>query len=178
MQKIKGKNFLLRKLQPIADKESIVSNINDKDILNKITLDYPYTDSDYQMLVEKFEKEESEINCGTISFIIDIDGDAVGVISLFGKNKNESKHRSEIGYWLGKKYWNKGIMTEAVKLIVNFAFKELDKKKLTIGFLEDNISSRRVAEKNGFKYEYLKKKEAFKEGKYKDIIYFTIFNGL
>lgn len=176
MKEIKGSKFILRKLKPIEDKASIFKNINNKDILNKITLEYPYTEENYQSFINHFEKEQNEMNPSSFSFIIDVAGEAVGAISINAGKNLESQHKAEIGYWLGKEYWSQGIVTEAVKLLCDFAFKNLNKIKLTIGFLEDNIASKRVAEKNGFTYEYTKRKESFKDGKYKDLIYFTKFN--
>lgn len=174
-KEIKGSNFLLRKLKPIDDKASIFENINNEKILNKITLEYPYTEKDYQCFIEVFEKQNNDEDLANVDFIIDIDGNAVGAIGLMGKNKKEAQHRTEIGYWLSEKYWNRGIVSEAVKLICDFAFNDLGKLKITISALEDNTGSRKIAEKNGFKLEYIKKKEAFKDGKYKDLVCYTKF---
>ncbi len=175
-EKIIGSKFTLRKLNSIDDKESIINNINDNDILNKLSFEYPYTEGNYEKFCSLFDKEKNDENYADINFVIDIDGKAVGAISLMGTNKKSKSHLFEIGYWLGKKYWGRGIMTEAVKLISDYAFRELNKLKLIISFLEDNVRSKRVAEKNGFVLEYIKRKESFKEGKYKDLIYFTKFN--
>ena len=174
-KEIKGSNFVLRRLRPIEDKDSIFENINNEKILNKITLEYPYSDESYNQFVDVFEKQDINQDLANFSFIIDVGGKAVGAISLMGKSKLESIHRTEIGYWLGEKYWNRGIVSEAVKIICDFAFNDLNKMKITISALEDNIGSIKVAEKNGFKLEYIKKKEAFKEGKYKDLVCYTKF---
>ena len=48
------KNFILRKLKPIEDKESIVENINDKDVLKTLPMTFHYTDADYEKFVNIF----------------------------------------------------------------------------------------------------------------------------
>ncbi len=58
---------------------------------------------------------------------------------------------AELGYWLGKKYWGKGIMTEAIKQMTKYTFENfgyLHKIYATpFGF---NIGSQRVLQKAGF----------------------------
>jgi ribosomal-protein-alanine N-acetyltransferase len=57
----------------------------------------------------------------------------------------------EIGYVLSKDYWCKGLMTEAVKAVINYLFNELNLDFLTCGYYEFNSQSKRVQEKCGFK---------------------------
>ena len=57
----------------------------------------------------------------------------------------------EIGYVLSKTYWNKGLMSEAVKAIINYLFNDLDLDFLTCGYYDFNIQSKRVQEKCGFR---------------------------
>ena len=56
----------------------------------------------------------------------------------------------ELGYVLSKDYWNKGIMTEAVRGIIDYLFNELDYDFLLCGHFDFNNQSRRVQEKCGF----------------------------
>ena len=56
----------------------------------------------------------------------------------------------EIGYVLSKDYWNKGIMTEAVKRMIDYLFNELDYDFLLCGHFDFNLQSKRVQEKCGF----------------------------
>lgn len=57
---------------------------------------------------------------------------------------------AEIGYWLGKPYWGKGIIPEAVDALVRFCFSKLDMMRVWISCYEFNHKSCRVAEKCGF----------------------------
>ena len=58
----------------------------------------------------------------------------------------------ELGYWLGVPYWGNGYMTEAVIEMVGHAFAELRMRKVWGAFFEENVRSRRVMEKVGFRY--------------------------
>lgn len=57
----------------------------------------------------------------------------------------------EIGYVLSKDYWGKGIMPEAVKVVINYLFNELNLDFLTCGYYDFNNQSKRVQEKCAFK---------------------------
>lgn len=58
-----------------------------------------------------------------------------------------------LGYWMGKDYAGRGLMTEAVALVLPFAFETLGLHRIHAAFLPGNVASRRVLEKNGFTEE-------------------------
>ncbi|WP_029355066.1 GNAT family N-acetyltransferase [Bosea sp. 117] len=58
----------------------------------------------------------------------------------------------EIGYWLGEPYWDKGIATEAVRALIDYAFGELGLEALVAAARVVNPASRRVVEKCGFQW--------------------------
>lgn len=66
---------------------------------------------------------------------------------------NTSHQFGNIGYWVRKGALKRNVATEAVLLLINFGFNELNLRRLEIVMLENNQASRRVAEKVGAKYE-------------------------
>ena len=60
----------------------------------------------------------------------------------------------EIGYWLGVPYWNRGLMTEAVRAVIEYGFVTLNLETLWCGHYQENMRSRRVIEKCGFVYHH------------------------
>lgn len=68
----------------------------------------------------------------------------IGVVDLWRQGRPE--HR---GFWLGRKFWGKGIMTEAVIPIMDYAFNTLGFEKLVFANAVGNIASRRIKEKTG-----------------------------
>ena len=64
---------------------------------------------------------------------------------------------AEIGYWIGVPYWGKGLIPEAVKLLLKRCFEELNIKRVWAGHYDGNTKSRRVMEKCGFKYHHSEK---------------------
>ena len=64
----------------------------------------------------------------------------------------ENMYGKEIGYVLSKDYWGRGLMTEAVKKVIDFCFDDLRLDYLWISHWVDNDKSRRVIEKCGFEF--------------------------
>jgi RimJ/RimL family protein N-acetyltransferase len=86
-------------------------------------------------------------------------------------------HRlGDIGLLIGKENWGKGYATEAIGLVVNYAFTDLNLHKVTAGAYSDNLGSIRAFEKNGFFVEGQKKEHAFYKGKYSDVVLLGIIN--
>lgn len=106
-------------------------------------------------------------------FVIANDTEPVGVIGLdkwpdvYGKSM-------EIGYWLGEPFWNKGICTNAVKVIVEYGFNTFDINRIFAGVFAWNPSSARVLEKAGFELEGRCKKSVYKNGKFVDQIMYAL----
>lgn len=63
----------------------------------------------------------------------------------------------EVGYVLNDKYWNKGIMTELLKLYCGYLFTNTNVERIEISHFINNNGSRRVIEKNNFTFEGIKR---------------------
>lgn len=87
---------------------------------------------------------------------------------------DEENRYAEIGYLINKKYWNKGIMTEALKVILEFGFNNMGLNRIQICCDERNIGSARVMEKNGLKYEGTLRKSRYTKGEFVNIKYYSI----
>jgi len=94
------------------------------------------------------------------------DGSLVGAISLLGMVKG---HQAEMGYWIGKPYWNQGYCTEAGSAMVAYAFSELDLTRVHAGHLTRNPASGRVMRKIGMQYEGCRRQHVRKGDKLEDL---------
>ena len=74
----------------------------------------------------------------------------------------------EIGYWLGEEFTGKGIVTRAVKTMLNFAFNTLKMHKIVLRIISENEQSIAVAKRLGFEYEGIQVKQRFLRGNYYD----------
>jgi ribosomal-protein-serine acetyltransferase len=97
-------------------------------------------------------------------FVVLYNGEVAGDISL--KEINWSIKSAEIGYWLGSAYTGKGIMTRAVRSMLDYAFNDLGLHKVEIWAAEENVKSRRVPERLGFVQEGTRRDDELIGGKY------------
>lgn len=75
----------------------------------------------------------------------------IGSISVVGKN--EKVCSVEIGYCIGAKWWNQGIVTEAFSAVIRFFFEEVKVNRIAARHDTNNPASGRVMAKCGLKYE-------------------------
>lgn len=90
----------------------------------------------------------------------------VGCISIHDINWNHKK--TSIGYWIGKQFQGLGLMTTACKYLTEYAFSELMLNRIEINACMENSSSRRVAERLGYKHEGTIRQVEFINGRYYD----------
>lgn len=104
---------------------------------------------------------------------IEINGEAAGVISLLLK---DDVHRlsAEIGYWLGEEHWGKGIATEAVKAITDYAFENTDLVRIYGIVFQNNRASATVLENAGYRFEGTQRKAIYKNGVVLDALVFAM----
>jgi len=74
-----------------------------------------------------------------------------------------------------KDYWGKGLASEAVELVLDYAFKEVNLNKIYAGIFEPNIASWKCAEKVGFKLEGRLKNVVYVNGEYQDARKYAFF---
>ena len=167
---IKTKHFILRPFK-MSDAESVAENVNDKNIYrHTLVIPYPYFLKDAKQWLRGVINNRHKKISESVVFAIEINGRAVGSISI---NKIKQEHKAEIGYWLGEKYQGKGIMTQAIKEITKYGFRELKLRRVYALVFSFNKGSMRVLEKNGYKFEGTLRKEAKKDNKFFDCYIFA-----
>ncbi|MFA4946412.1 MAG: GNAT family N-acetyltransferase [Candidatus Micrarchaeia archaeon] len=167
-EKLEGARVLLRRLKP-GDAPAICAHLRDGRIARWTQrVPHPYKKTDAVKFIRDCKtkwREGTGYNFATIS---KEDGALAGDLSLFGLDKEN--RTATIGYWLGARYQGKGLMREAVALLLDFGFKKLKLEKIRSRVDADNSRSQRVLESSGFKREGFLRKEVLKRGKRKDAI--------
>ena len=116
-----------------------------------------WTESDLSQRVyaSRLKRGREEARAGTdYSFFIFArsEGQLVGGITLSNIRRRAAQFVT-LGYWMGAEHAGQGLMTEAVGVVVPFAFDTLGLHRIHAAFLPNNAASRRVLEKNGFAEE-------------------------
>jgi ribosomal-protein-serine acetyltransferase len=96
-----------------------------------------------------------------------VDGKLAGIIGL---GRIDWENRSgNIGYWLGESFQGKGLVTEACKSLVSYAFSELKLKRLEIRCATDNPKSCAVPQRLEFRKEGVLRQSQVLDDRYLDI---------
>ena len=170
----KEKRVRLRTLN-ISDAKAIYEYLKDGEVSKWTLIPQPYKRIDALKFVLKSQYKRMLKKEYVFGIILKETNHLVGVISLL--NINWSNKNAELGYWLGKEYWGRGLTTEAIDLILNFAFKELNLHRIYAYVFEENIASRRVLEKNSFKLEGMRRGVKYLRNKWRNDLMFGILNG-
>ncbi|OPJ62853.1 GNAT family N-acetyltransferase [Clostridium oryzae] len=174
----KGKNIFIRFLEK-GDAEALLNlHLRNRDFFQKYS---PAYSEEFYTLEWKIQSIETSIemrkNDKMYSWGI-FDNEykkLVGTVDLFQVFRG-ALQSCLLGYSLDKEYNGRGYMTEAVSLVVRFAFDELKLHRIEAGVRQDNIGSMRVLEKAGFHKEGIAIKNVKINGKWEDHQMFAIIS--
>ncbi len=119
---------------------------------------YPYQLSDAEKFISSKLDQDPVVN-----FAIEINGEVAGGIGLEFR-QDVYRKTPLLGYWLSEQHWGKGIMPEAVKLVTDYAFDNLEVICIIANTFGNNPKSMKVLEKAGFVRQGVIKQCAVKYG--------------
>lgn len=94
-----------------------------------------------------------------------------GTLGLFDISPGQ---KAEVGYWLGKEFEGHGLMTLSVRALLGYAFDELGLERVQIKAAVENLKSRAIPERLGFKLEGVLRKDGFLYGRYVDHVLYSL----
>uniref|UniRef100_B0T394 GCN5-related N-acetyltransferase n=1 Tax=Caulobacter sp. (strain K31) TaxID=366602 RepID=B0T394_CAUSK len=107
---------------------------------------WPYTRRDADGFVARCQAQDRRRDA---TFVIDLEDEGpVGVLGFF----TPPEGHLEVGYWVGRPYWGRGLATEAVQAALAWAHGDWRKKLVVAGHFADNPASGQVLVKAGFLY--------------------------
>lgn len=148
-----------------ANNRSIWLNVRD-------AFPHPYTEADADAWLSRVVDQDRPT-----SFAIATESEAIGGMGITLKD-DVRRRTAEIGYWLAEPFWGKGVMTDAVRAFVDYAFATYGILRVEAFVFEWNLASCRVLEKAGFVQEARLRKRVTKDGKTIDeFLYALVLEG-
>ena len=148
-------------LRPLvaADADSLARHANDHGVWRNLrdAFPHPYSLDDARRYIAMAAGRTPPTSFGIV-----VDGEAAGNIGLHPRHDVE-RQSAELGYWLGRAHWGRGIMTDAVRAITRHAFATLGLNRVFAVPFEYNTASCRVLEKAGYVLEGRMRRSAIKE---------------
>jgi ribosomal-protein-alanine N-acetyltransferase len=108
--------------------------------------------------------------------VLSHDHHMIGTVSLNDILWTPNLRSCFLGYSTDLDYQSKGITTQAVALVIDYAFNTLNLHRIEAGVMPTNIASQRVLEKNGFKQEGLCQKNVHINGRWEDHYLYGLIN--
>lgn len=157
----------------LAHKEEIQKSACEREIADTmISLPHPYPDGEAERYISRklIEREAGS----SVTYIIEKKEEKgfCGIIEL--RDLDFEHSLGELSFWLAREAWGQGFMSEAVHIMVQYAFEELGLNRLYAYHMLRNPATGRVLEKNGFRQEGLLRQRVQKWGKYEDVALMAI----
>lgn len=108
-----------------------------------------------------------------VTFAIELRAEVL-LIGAIGLTINRIHRWAELGYWIGKPYWNQGFGTEAAKEVVKYGFEELKLNRIQARHMANNPASGRVMEKIGMSLEGTLRQSIRRFGSFEDYVMYSI----
>jgi RimJ/RimL family protein N-acetyltransferase len=165
---LRGEGFALRRWRA-DDLDALLRHADDAEVARGLSerFPHPYTRADGEAFLAG-----KVVDLRAPVFAIEIAGEACGGIGL-RPGEHERRIGAELGYWLGRRHWGRGLMTRIVALLSAQAMDVLQLQRLQATVLDFNVASARVLEKNGFVEEGVMRRAVLKRGLVHDLRLFA-----
>jgi len=135
-----------------------------------LTVPHPYLDGMAEAWIathrELWEKQDHAI------FAVTPPSD--GVVGAIGLHLHLAHRRAELGYWIGRPFWNRGYATEAARALITFGFETLQLNRVHASHLTRNPASGRVMTKAGMTFEGILRQHIVKWDRPEDLAEYSI----
>jgi [ribosomal protein S5]-alanine N-acetyltransferase len=156
----------------MADATALVKHADNLNVARHLRdrFPHPYTPADARRFLESIVVARP-----ITTFAIDVSGEAIGGIG-FSPGTDVERFSAEIGYWLAEPFWGRGIATEALRLVSDYAFASCNVLRLFALPFADNARSTRVLEKAGYTCEGILRASSVKFGAPRDQALYALVN--
>jgi len=163
---LRGERVTLRTVEE-ADIDFLAETVSEPQVRRPLTMVQP---TNTEMTREHFEEGISGDD--SVDLAVCLDGEIRGLIWLFDVD-NTAGH-CEVGYWLDPEVHGQGIMTEAARLVVGYAFEELRMHRVRGRALASNDASLGVLRNCGMTQEAVAHEAAHVDGEYVDMVHLGV----
>lgn len=167
---LRSARLVLRPFRP-EDAPRVQLLIDDPDIArNTLTIPHPYPEGMAAAWIDGHARKWAAGQAGVWAVCL-AGGELVGAAGL----RLEPAHRrAELGYWIAREHWGRGLATEAVRLLVDHAFDELGLARVFAHHFPWNPASGRVLEKAGLVREGVLRANVQKDGRAVDNVLYGL----
>jgi ribosomal-protein-alanine N-acetyltransferase len=158
----------IRSLRP-SDETALVLHANDKAVANNLLdrFPHPYTLADARDWIAGAQQERPET-----SFAICERDALIGGIGLMGQS-DVYRRTAELGYWLARRFWGRGIGSRVVAAFTPWAFRNFELDRIEACVFSGNEASCRVLKKAGYQLDGRMRDKVYKFGVRRDLLIYS-----
>jgi len=171
-QTIETERMILRKFRYEDDDAMLKYWIADENIQSMYSEPVYSTKEEVKELLDKYIGNYENENYYRWAIILKENMECVGQIAYF--MTDDKNHFGEIEYCIGSEFQCRGLMTEAVKAVMDYGFNKINLHKVQICHKSINIPSKRVIEKCGLHYDGNLRDYFYMDGRYVDRLYYSM----
>ncbi len=169
---IRTERLILRKFIP-TDAFDAHNNYGNDPLVNEFITFNPCITLDSARNFMLMHQERYMADPKFYGWAIEMNRSVIGTISVF--NIDDKYRCGELGYCLGSRFWNRGIMTEATAAVFDHMFDEVGLHKINAAIDADNEASKGVLRYLGMKFEGISRDgEIDRSGQFVDMVYYSI----
>jgi ribosomal-protein-alanine N-acetyltransferase len=169
---LETERLILRRLT-LEDAPSMFEYAADPEVPRYMTWDPHETIDDtynfLQMVLPSYDDPLTDV--WTWGIVLKQTGRVVGGCSIWGRGTNS---RAELGYWIGRPFWGRGLVAEAAQAMIKLGFEQMDLNRIEARCFIENTASARVMEKCGMKYEGTLREQMLVKGRFRDCKLYAI----
>ncbi|QDR81655.1 GNAT family N-acetyltransferase [Sporomusa termitida] len=165
------KRLLLRRLGP-EDAEAVFAYASDQEVTKYLSWATHKTIADSRAFINFTLERYCRDEAGDWGIILRATGKLIGTLGF--PQVDRKNNQAAIGYVSGRRYWGAGLMPEAVRRILQFAFNELRLNRIECIHALPNEPSGRVMQKAGMTFEGIARERMFAKGRYWDVKQYAI----
>ncbi|PWH17663.1 MAG: GNAT family N-acetyltransferase [Anaerolineae bacterium] len=156
----------------LSDAPQVADLAGDFDIARMTSnIPHPYTE---EMAIQWIRGHASQAISNTAIHYAILLQESHLFIGATGLTLDVQNRSAELGYWIGKPYWNQGYATEAAQAVLTFAFTRLGLNRIEARHFTKNPASGRVMQKIGMTYEGTLRQSIYRFGCFEDAALYSI----
>ncbi len=169
--RLETERLILREMT-LSDKEDIFRNFSDENVTTYFYMN-PFTAVEESENIIKRARDLFEQENGIQWGIVLKDGKTL--IGTCGyETWIKENFRGELGYDLRRSYWGKGIMSEALRAVIQFGFEKMELNRIEVTTRSDNMRSINMLCRLGFQKEGVIREAVYWKGKFYDQVLFSL----
>jgi RimJ/RimL family protein N-acetyltransferase len=165
------KRLILRPFE-LSDAKAVQRLAGDRAIADTtLNIPHPYDDGAAEEWISTHKPKFASHELANFAITRRTNGELLGAVGLAMVPQFQ---RAELGYWMGKQYWNRGYCTEASMAVVEYAFTRLGVNRVYAVHFKRNPASGQVMKKLGMKREGVLRQHAKKWDSYEDMVFYGL----